>query len=153
MTKSAGLSREAERLIETVSQLMGGPAERMLVSISQGEYGLLKYLAGQESSVSSNDISRAMRIGPGGVANLIKTMEAKGLVRKVQSTVDRRANCVSITEAGRAQLAERYQSIMDVTLYYLEKVGLKNSMAFNDMLDKFRDVSVTGYQAAPEDGE
>ena len=101
MTMKEDLSTEADRMIETVTQLMSGQMERMLISISQGEFGVLKFLADCGKGVTSNEICRALCIGPGGVSNLLKALEKKGMIVKVHDLADRRANRVSITEQGR----------------------------------------------------
>ncbi len=150
MTKETELAREADRLMETVSCLMGGQTERMLLTLSQGEFGALRFLARHEGGVTSSAISRAMRIGPGGVANLLKALEKKGYVVKAQSREDRRANCVSITEAGRKRLEERSSWIRTATMDYLRQIGLDDARAFNDMLGRFLSISVKSNPAEPE---
>ena len=37
--ESSVLSQQADRLIELTAKLLGGENERMLISLSQGEYG------------------------------------------------------------------------------------------------------------------
>ena len=142
MTEETELTREAGRLIDTAAHLMGGQTERMLLTLSQGEFGELMYLSQHEGGVTSGAISRAMHIGPGGVANLLKALEGKGYVVKAQSTVDRRANCVSITESGRRRLAERSAQVMSSTVKYLRELGLEDARALNDMLDRLLAVSM-----------
>ena len=151
MTKEAELSKEAERLVDMAARLMGGQAERMLLTLSQGEYGALLFLSRQEGGVTSNTIGRAMRIGPGGVANLLKALEQKGFVVKEHSREDRRANCVSITEEGRRRLAERSGQVMSSVLRRLQEIGLDDARAFNDMLERFLAVSVK-FDPAEQDG-
>ena len=88
--ESSVLSQQADRLIELTAKLLGGENERMLISLSQGEYGVLLVLSKNDAGVTSNSISQAMRIGPGGVANLLKALERKGYITKDISRDDRK---------------------------------------------------------------
>ncbi len=141
MTMKEDLSTEADRMIETVTQLMSGQMERMLISISQGEFGVLKFLADCGKGVTSNEICRALCIGPGGVSNLLKALEKKGMIVKVHDLADRRANRVSITEQGRKKLDERYELVKGSLRVTLEGIGLRESAAINDMLIRLLSVS------------
>lgn len=139
--ESSVLSQQADRLIELTAKLLGGENERMLISLSQGEYGVLLVLSKNDAGVTSNSISQAMRIGPGGVANLLKALERKGYITKDISRDDRRANSVRITDAGRAALEGRLAQARESARRYLATIGPEAAVAFNDALDAFLSVS------------
>ena len=147
MTDNAAYQQQADLFIRTMSRLMGGEFERTLLTLSRGEFGVLMYLAGHTVGVTSNMISGALRIGPGGVANVLKALEKKGFVTKAHDKRDRRANCVTITPLGRAQLEERYQQIKAQVVVYLQALGLEDSMALNGMIERLLQVSLDGVQA------
>ena len=147
MTDNAAYQQQADLFIRTMSRLMGGEFERTLLTLSRGEFGVLMYLAGHTVGVTSNMISGALRIGPGGVANALKALEKKGFVTKAHDKRDRRANCVTITPLGRAQLEERYQQIKAQVVVYLQALGLEDSMALNGMIERLLQVSLDGVQA------
>jgi len=148
MTVKTDIEREADRMIETVARLMGGQTERMLLTISRGEFGVLMFLSHCESGVTSGAIAQAMRIGPGGVANLLRTLESKGLIAKLQDRNDRRANSVTITEEGRKQLAGRYGQIKRLVSRCLESLGPEDAAALNGILNRVLTFSLTLDQQA-----
>ena len=139
--ESSVLSQQADRLIELTAKLLGGENERMLISLSQGEYGVLLVLSKNDAGVTSNSISQAMRIGPGGVANLLKALERKGYITKDISRDDRRANSVRITDAGRAALDSRLAQTRENVRRYLSAIGPDAAAAFNDVLEAFLGMS------------
>ncbi len=141
MTKETEIQKEADRLVDTMARLMGGRMERMLITLSQGEYGALRVLSQQDKGVTSSEICREMSIGPGGVANLLKSLEKKGCIVKEQSSVDRRANSVRITAEGRAKLEERSEQVMEYVLACVREIGPDEARAFNDTLNRVLEVA------------
>lgn len=134
---------EADRFIRTFARLMGGQLERKALTVSRGEFGVLMFLSTQDQGVTSGMIQDAMRIGAGGVANLLKSMERKGLISKRQDRADRRANCILMTEEGRTAFHKRYEQIRKSALMYMEKIGAEESATFNDTLEKILEISLS----------
>lgn len=134
---------EADRFIKTFARLMGGQLKRKALTVSRGEFGVLMFLSTQDQGVTSGMIQDAMRIGAGGVANLLKSMERKGLISKRQDRADRRANCILMTEEGRRAFQERYAQVKRSALMYMEKIGVEESAAFNDTLEKILEISLS----------
>ncbi|MBQ8952928.1 MAG: MarR family transcriptional regulator [Clostridia bacterium] len=142
MTEKAAFQQQADLFIGTMAQLMGGEFERMLLTLSRGEFGVLMYLARHTEGVTSSMISDALRIGPGGVANVLKTMEKKGYVLKGEDKRDRRANSVTITPAGRALLDERYRQIKEQVVAHMRALGLEDSVALNGLIGRILQVTI-----------
>ena len=141
MVKKPTIETEADRFVHIFSQLMGGRLERHALTISKGEFGVLMFLSEQESGITSTMIQDAMRIGPGGVANLLKTLEKKGFVTKGQDKADRRANSIIITDAGRIAVKERYDQVKRSVMLYMEKIGVEESASLNQTLLKILEIS------------
>ena len=141
MTKETEIRKEADRLVDTMARLMGGRMERLMISLSQGEFGALRVLSQQDEGVTSSAISREMSIGPGGVANLLKSLEKKGYIVKETSSEDRRANSVRITAEGRAKLEERSDQVREYVLACLREIGPDEARVFNDTLNRVLTVS------------
>ncbi|MBE5773793.1 MAG: winged helix-turn-helix transcriptional regulator [Clostridiales bacterium] len=134
---------EADRFIKTFARLMGGQLERKALTVSRGEFGVLMFLSTQDQGVTSGMIQDAMRIGAGGVANLLKSMDRKGFISKEQDHTDRRANCILMTEKGHRVFSERYEQIRRSALMYMEKIGAEESATFNDILEKILEISLS----------
>ena len=69
--------------------------------ISIGEKGVLLYLVSRPEGVHSGELSKALGIGSGGVANLLSVLDRKEYISRSISPKDRRIIIVSITETGR----------------------------------------------------
>ena len=71
------------------------------------EAALLAYLAGVfESGMSMTELSNRLNLSASRVTRIIQDMEAKGLVTRNQSKLDKRSNIVRITKVGVARLNE-----------------------------------------------
>ncbi len=143
-------SQQAEELIKLSSQLMMGEVGRMLLTLSRGEFGALMYLSDQEDGVTSTMISEALGIGPGGVANVLKALEKKGLVSKAQDRRDKRANCVTITPKGRELLDARYAQIRESITGFMEDLGEETCDSLNQGLAKLQQVALAREEARRE---
>ena len=133
--------QQADALIRTCSQLMMGELGRSLLTLSRGEFGVLMFLADRDGGVTSTTISDALGIGPGGVANVLKALEKKDLVKKDQDTRDRRANCVTITAKGRALLTERYDQIRASVAGLMEAMGGQACAELNERLAQLKEIA------------
>ena len=151
MTDNAAYQQQADLFIRTMSRLMGGEFERTLLTLSRGEFGVLMYLAGHTVGVTSNMISGALRIGPGGVANVLKALEKKGFVTKAHDKRDRRANCVTITPKGRELLDARYKQIRESITGFMEELGEETCDSLNQGLAKLQQVAVAREESRREE--
>lgn len=148
MTGKMTYSQQADAFIKTTSQLMAGDIGRLLLSLSRGEFGVLMYLDGHDEGVTSTMISAALGIGPGGVANVLKALEKKGLVSKLQDQRDRRANSVTITPVGREHLEARYQQIKKSVVAFMKEMGPEQSAALGGSLSALLTVTQASDDAA-----
>ena len=141
MTNEADVSKQADHLIDQLSQLLSGLMERLVISISQGEFGVLMFLSRHDKGVTSSTIARAMCIGPGGVANVLKALEQKGLVVKEQDRRDRRANCVRITDEGRMRLNRRLGYVRRYVVQNLNALGEEDSRQLVGLVERMLEIS------------
>lgn len=111
MTGKPTYAQQADEMIKMTARLLTSETGRQLSALSRGEFGILMYLAEHDGGVTSTLIGESLGIGAGGVANVLKTLEKKGLVSKAQDQRDKRANCVTITPEGRQLLERRYSRI------------------------------------------
>jgi DNA-binding MarR family transcriptional regulator len=66
--------------------------------------GVLRHLADSEGS-TQQDIADALRVRRGVMVGLVDELEAKGLVQRRRHPLDRRANALMLTAAGKRTLA------------------------------------------------
>lgn len=80
---------------------------KMQVHTNFTEAALLAYLVGVfESGMSMTELSNRLNLSASRVTRIIQDMEAKGLVTRNQSKLDKRSNIVRITKVGVARLNE-----------------------------------------------
>jgi DNA-binding MarR family transcriptional regulator len=80
---------------------------KMQVHTNFAEAALLAYLASVfESGMSMTELSNRLNLSASRVTRIIQDMEAKGLVTRNQSKLDKRSNIVRITKVGVARLNE-----------------------------------------------
>jgi DNA-binding MarR family transcriptional regulator len=102
---------ELDRLHEAVYEFAS--AERVLRaryrraagSLSPGRVQALNVLL-RESEMTPGALARAAALRPNSITAMLEQLEQIGLIRRRQDDTDRRVWWISLTEQGRAQLAE-----------------------------------------------
>ncbi|MCW2501779.1 MAG: regulatory protein MarR [Actinomycetia bacterium] len=81
---------------------------------------LLQVLGAQTDVVHVNDVADRLDVAPAFASRLIKELEAKELLARSQSTVDRRMTRVAVTDAG-CELVRTVDAAVHVHLDYFQK--------------------------------
>jgi MarR family transcriptional regulator, organic hydroperoxide resistance regulator len=114
-----------EELRHAVGELLG--AERRLKGRDRrGAHGLtfaevraLIALGQEGDTVTAGALARAADLNPATVTALLDSLEERGIARRTRAEHDRRCVVVSLTDAGREQLAQaraRWEAKLDATL-------------------------------------
>src|SRR5690606_2096457 len=103
--RSGGLGGSPSHLMHRVLQLAldiyaeeTGPA-----GLTQRQFAVLEAVS-QKSGLTQTDLVRATGIDRSTLADLVARLTTKGLLDRVQSTIDARAKAVSLSAAGEAAL-------------------------------------------------
>lgn len=90
--------------------------------LSWGEYLVISTLRrrGALASMSPSSISESLGMTTGGVSNLLRRMEKRGLVKRAPSSRDRRGVLVQITARGRKYAEAALSKISENQLEQLE---------------------------------
>ena len=83
---------------------------------------------------SQSELVKATGVDRSTLADMIARMERKGLVTRMQSQGDARAKAVSLTEAGRAKLAETLPAMRSVDDALSDALPRNRRVAFREML-------------------
>jgi DNA-binding MarR family transcriptional regulator len=75
--------------------------------LSYAQYALLFGLSGCAGDTSARELARATDLSPATVTPMLDHLAAAGLVQRVRSERDKRVVFTSLTERGRALVAER----------------------------------------------
>lgn len=91
--------------------------------LSWGEYLVISTVRrrGAHATMSPSSISESLGMSTGGVSNLLRRMEKRGLVKRVPSSRDRRGVRVQITARGR-KYAEA--ALNEISANQLEQLGI-----------------------------
>ena len=107
--------------------------------VSQGERRVLHYLRHFDNARPS-DISRALSISTARVAAVLRGLERKGEVRRIQQDDDRRCVKVQLTPAGNARLDRIYASMRAQMAYILQALGAEDAQAFCRIVHRLPDI-------------
>ena len=91
--------------------------------VARGEDSVLLYLRRQSGEVLSGDLSIHLGLTSGRVANILRVLEHKKLVRRTQGDKDRRQVHVCLTEAGRREAGECWANLLENHRAMLEYLG------------------------------
>lgn len=119
--------REAEELLQVLTQLTHHPELESPEQLARGEGALLRYLALRHDGATAGELRDAMGVGSGRVANALKSLETKGLITRSPSEEDGRVVLVYLTQAGRAYIMERYRRLLGWTTMLMEELGEEDS--------------------------
>jgi DNA-binding MarR family transcriptional regulator len=131
----AALDRSPSHLLHRALQLALDiyTAETGPVSLTQRQYAVLSAVEAQEG-LTQTDLVRATGIDRSTLADMAARLIAKGYLVRERSTVDARANAVTLTEEGRAVLAAARPRVDSADQRILELLGAKKREAFVDAL-------------------
>lgn len=107
--------------------------------ILKGEGRLLCLLLENEGGMLSGHIGEATGITTGRVANLLKQLEAKGLIERGQGATDKRQTVVSLTEAGRERAEAIKQLNVTQEIEVLKTLGKENAQALLKLFGAYID--------------
>lgn len=84
--------------------------------VSQGELGILGFLATHDGTAAPGELSTHLHITSARTANALRTLERKGYIKRTASKKDRRAVIVTLTAQGRAYGEQNYhRAVGDMT--------------------------------------
>lgn len=101
-----------------------------------GEEKVLLYLYREKTNVLVGELTVDLHLSTGRIANLLKQLERKDLIVRIQQTEDRRRFEVSLTEKGEAYAKELYEMIWEVQQKFLKKMGKKDAEELLRLLEK-----------------
>ena len=101
----------------------------------QGEDALLLFLNHFRRPVLAGELADKLGLTSGRVANILKRLEEKDQIRRMQDGEDRRRVFVSLTETGKALSDEKYQNLVRQHHDLLEFLGEENARELLRLLE------------------
>jgi DNA-binding MarR family transcriptional regulator len=129
------LHRALQRALDIYADEFGATA------ITQRQYAVLAAAAEHEGATQA-DLVRSTGIDRSTLADMATRMIAKGLLERERSTLDARANAVSLTEAGRSALEDAKPKMASADTRLLKLIGGHGRR--NAFVDLLRDLVKKG---------
>jgi len=123
------VAREATRLYDTLIAPTG---------LTGAQFGLLAQLYGAQlrvSGLSQTALAERVGVDPTTLTRNLKPLVAAGLVQSVPDPADRRVHLLTITDAGRARLAQAAPLWQEAQAILVERVGQEAVLALNGLLE------------------
>lgn len=116
----------AQEVLEEFDQL-GHRMTTNMRNARRGENGVLHGLARSDRPLTPSELAEMGHLSSARVANVLRSLEEKGLVTREHSQVDRRRVTVSLTEAGRAEHERRKEEFEELACAFLAQLGERDA--------------------------
>ena len=126
----------AKRFFELNIQYNRMPEQAGTQVIVNGEDAALYWLYTEDKPLFSGELSQRMELSSGRVANILNSLEKKGMIVRERNGADRRQVSVRLTEAGRKQIDSCYQECICWCENMLEKLEQKDVDTFLDLTEQ-----------------
>lgn len=100
-----------EELYGVLSDLLNRKNYIAVFDSMRGEYGVLNCLYDHTAGATAGDLCKQLHVGPGRMADILKSLEQKSLIRRIRMEDDRRVIRVHLTEKGRQLSLEKREEI------------------------------------------
>ena len=97
---------------------------------NRGEDGVVLCLHASERALLAGELGDQTGLSTGRIANILRQLEAKGLVRRLQDELDHRRVHVSLTEQGREYACGLKDSAVRAYGELLESLGTNDASEF-----------------------
>ena len=101
----------SEELYNTLGELLNSKQSTEIVNSLRGEYGVLRYLVLVKNNAGATEIRKALDVVPGRMADILNSLEKKGLIERERDESDRRVVRVKITGEGVKTVAAKRDEI------------------------------------------
>lgn len=130
-----------ERVLETFDSInIEMLFEKMKFSL-KGENMLLSILNSLGGQGTAREITQYFDFTPARLSALVKTLEAKGFVKKIQNKDDRRTSTIVLTSEGSMQYLRYRQETIQNALVLVEYLGEEDMLELLRIVKKISDVS------------
>ena len=101
----------------------------------------------QHGPIKGAELARRMYLHPTTIVGILDRLEARGLITKTRSKVDRRIVEVELTEQGRSLVANAPEVVQGMLVQGLETLTAEKLLRISDGLDEL--VGILGAQGVP----
>ncbi|MDF2943398.1 MAG: hypothetical protein K0S01_2256 [Herbinix sp.] len=113
----------AHEFMKNMGQLHRHNAQKRLNDSMHGEDFVLSYISKHGGNVIPSEISNEMGISSARIAATLGSLESKGMITRMIDVSDRRRILVELTSAGKEQVDQHFQEMMEFTTNMLCYLG------------------------------
>ena len=125
-----------EQLYNVLFQIVGNKKNVSLIESLRGENAVLTYLVHHPTEVHPGELAEKLSLVPGRMADILKALEKKGMIRREKDPKDRRRVLVMITPKGIRNVTERREQIRSQYSGLYEALGLEDTVKLIELLVK-----------------
>ena len=135
------LTEQAKRYLELMFRPRRKPVQKKTAGMMRGEKAVLLYLFDHREGVTAGELSKALEIGSGGIANLLNALEKKELIERNMSPDDRRKIIVTLDQKGIDEIAQRRAEVLEHTKEMLSQLGEEDTAQLIRILEKLSGIA------------
>ena len=125
-----------EELYYALFEMVGNKKNTLLLESLRGENAVLTYLVNHREEIHPGTLAEHLSLVPGRTADILKSLEKKGLIIRRKDPEDRRKIIVSITEDGVLYIKERRKRIRDQYSGLYKELGAEDTVKLIELLKK-----------------
>ena len=110
-----------------------GEAVRGRFALEAGDIGVLAVI-GANPGVSQNDLAASLVLKKSAVTRVVQRLEKRGFVARQRSTLDRRANCLTLTGPGAALTDAVREATRMQQAHWFDGIDPARAEAFFDVM-------------------
>jgi DNA-binding MarR family transcriptional regulator len=110
-----------------------GVALRKAAGLEAGEIGILA-VVGLNPGISQNDLAASVVLKKSAVTRIVQALERRGLLQRMRSNIDRRANRLNLTPAGQTVIEQVRRATQDQHRRWLAPIPAEKQAVFFEVL-------------------
>lgn len=128
-----------EKLYYALFEMVGNKKNAILLESLRGENAVLTYLVNHRENIHPGTLAEHLSLVPGRTADILKSLEKKGLIVRQKDPEDRRKTIVSITEEGVRYTKNRREKIRDQYSGLYKELGAEDTLKLIELLERMND--------------
>ena len=143
----------ASQMLQCIS-VFHGPSGRELHT--RGEAAVLLHLHLKTTGTTPSTLAEALQLTSARIANILRSLESKGLIERVNDTVDRRRILVHLTEEGQGFVLRLRRTALDRAYQMLSALGPRDARELVRLMQRIDELVVSGAiprPGSPEPGD
>ncbi len=128
-----------EKLYYALFEMVGNKKNAILLESLRGENAVLTYLVNHREDIHPGTLAEHLSLVPGRTADILKSLEKKGLIVRQKDPEDRRKTIVSITEEGVRYTKNRREKIRDQYSGLYKELGAEDTLKLIELLERMND--------------